>query len=103
MTVTGDSVTKRFKGEHYSEDANCQQAGQIWFYPEKGESDLSNTAVRICHGQEPGFPPCPVIKECFAELLAHDTVGSVHGVWAGLNTKQARRAWREAKGEADDG
>jgi hypothetical protein len=86
--------------ENWTEDSNCKQVGPAFHYPEKGETDLANTAIRICKGEQPGFAVCPVMDECLAQLLAHETMNSIHGIWAGMHTRQAQKAWSLARRRA---
>lgn len=77
-----------FNSEPWVDDALCAQVGTDMFYPEKGQTDISNAAKRICR-------LCPVrgeqlggTGECLEYALNRD---ERFGVWGGYSERERRR------------
>lgn len=64
-----------------AEQAICAQTDPELFFPEKGQSDKTRAAKRVCAG-------CPVRRACLAEALAEEgdlAASHRHGVRGGCS------------------
>lgn len=70
------------RNEPWREDAACLGLDTELFFPNPGETELFDTALRIC-------THCPVKVECLAYA---EQVGAVHGIWGGASAYKRTRA-----------
>ncbi|WP_329615633.1 WhiB family transcriptional regulator [Streptomyces brevispora] len=80
--------------KNIAEEGICAQTDPELFFPEKGQSDKTRAAKRICAG-------CPVRRACLAEALAEEgTAAASHryGVRGGCSPRdRAAIAQRRAE------
>lgn len=80
--------------------ARCSQIDpEIWIADVEGKVANSSLARSICNGTNTGYP-CPVRLDCLRQRLMEPE--HAPGVWAGMTSIQARRAWRMSRREGID-
>lgn len=70
-------------------DALCGQIDVEIFHPDRGDSDATRVAKRICNGDpKRGTDACPVLEQCRDWALA---TGQLWGVYGGLSAPERRK------------
>ena len=72
------------------QQAACRGLDPDLFYPDVGGSAMEARAV---------CTSCPVIRECFDDVMATETQGERHGVIAGMIPKERAAEYRRARGK----
>lgn len=63
--------------EHWTERARCRETATEVFFPTSSAAAEWAPARKVCAG-------CPVMPQCLAFALLHETPAHRHGMWGGL-------------------